>query len=123
MKKTFDFLTSPYQREYPKWLFICTAGMLRSATAAHHFASKGINTRCAGTDELYAIQPVHENTLMWADKIFCMEKEHKEYLNRKFDCRNLDITVLDIQDDFSYREEKLIQLLEDAINATQSKRA
>ena len=86
--------------------------MLRSATAAHLFASQGINTRCAGTEE-YAIQPVHENTLLWADKIFVMEQYHADVLNKRFS--PLPYIVLNIPDIFYYNDSKLKKLLEENV--------
>lgn len=108
-------LDNPCQRNYPRVLFICSAGMLRSATAAHHFVSRGWNTRCAGTEE-YAVQPVHENTLLWAEKIYVMEETHLGHLERKFNIQNLDITVLGVPDMFNYMDPELIQLLEDRLD-------
>ena len=100
-----------------KVLFICSYGMLRSATAAHHFISRGWNTRCAGTMP-DAVQPIHKNTLLWADKIYVMEKKHIEQLKDMFDIRDLNIRVLDIPDVFSYMDPELIQLLEARLEET-----
>ena len=112
MSGLIEQLNNPFQKNYPKWLFICSAGMLRSATAAHLFASKGINTRCAGTEE-YAIQPIHENTLLWADKIFVMEHQHAIALNKRFlPQKDKPYIILNIEDKYDYRSPELIELLE-----------
>ena len=112
MSGLIEQLNNPFQKNYPKWLFICSAGMLRSATAAHLFASKGINTRCAGTEE-YAIQPIHENTLLWADKIFVMEHQHAIVLNKRFlPQKDKPYIILNIEDKYDYRSPELIKLLE-----------
>src|SRR3990167_11372247 len=107
-------MRNPCQGNYPRWLFVCSAGMLRSATAAHHFAGRNVNTRCAGTDES-AIQPIHQNTLMWADEIFVMEQEHLDKINSRFDTRNMIIHVLGIPDRFNYRDVELIKLIEEKV--------
>lgn len=96
-------------------LFVCSVGMLRSATAARHFnQTLGWNTRCAGSKD-YAIQPVHENTLNWADRIYFMKQENLD------DCRRFDFDrdkaiVLDIEDHYTYMQPALIDLLESKID-------
>jgi len=109
-----QLLNNPYQKDYPRVLFICSAGMLRSATAAHVMAGHGWNTRCVGTEE-YAIQQVCDEVLDWAQEIYCMEQEHadkveKGYLNK--------IKVLDIPDIYVYRDPDLIKLIEDKLLGT-----
>ena len=42
---------NPYQGTDKKLLFVCSAGLLRSATAANLFAKKGYNTRGCGSAE------------------------------------------------------------------------
>ncbi|HET8686145.1 MAG TPA: hypothetical protein VFM18_05700, partial [Methanosarcina sp.] len=61
--------SNPYQGNDKRILFVCSAGILRSATAANLFAKKGHNTRCCGS-ESYALIPFSENLKAWAHKIF-----------------------------------------------------
>lgn len=49
---------NPYQGKDKKVLFVCSAGILRSATAARIYGRK-YNTRCAGTGLDYALIPPH----------------------------------------------------------------
>lgn len=53
-----------YQGEDRRVLFVCSAGILRSATAARIYAHK-YNTRCAGTRH-YALIPLTAELLLWA---------------------------------------------------------
>ena|SRR3990167_7757840 len=106
-----QLLNNPYQRNYPRVLFLCSAGMLRSATAAHIMAGHGWNTRCAGT-ESYAIQPVCDEVLDWAQEIYCMEQEHANKVDRGYSDK---IKVLGIQDIYAYRDPDLIKLIEEKL--------
>jgi len=103
------------QGKYKRVLFVCSGGMQRSATAAHWSACvKRWNTRSCGTRE-DALPPVHRNLIEWADKIYCMEKEHLKVLWSRFPWARKKLHVLDIPDEFDYREEALIDLLTEKI--------
>jgi len=104
---------NPYQGHYTKVLFICSAGILRSATAAHVFAAKGYNTRCAGSEE-YALIPVTGDLLLWADKIVFVNKENYASVATKFPLEEFKgkIKVLDISDQYNYMDPVLVNILE-----------
>ncbi len=117
---------NPYQGEYKKVLFVCSAGLLRSATAAHVFSTEPYNwnTRTAGVSVEYALNPVTEALLEWADKVYCMEPEHLEDLKHIFGdiiddllgYRGKDfIEVLNIPDSFPYRDPQLVTLLQEKV--------
>ena len=118
-------LTAPYNNPYQgsdfKALFVCSAGLLRSATAANLFAKKGWNTRGCGSED-YALISLSKNLIAWADKIYFVQKsnystalltfrEHEdtlEVLKRK-------AVVLDIEDSFPYNHPELIKQLEEQV--------
>lgn len=107
---------NPYQGAYKKALFVCTGGILRSATAAHVAASeKGWNTRSCGImDE--SIPPVHPNLLEWADTIYCLEAHHRDFINAEFNGKYAGkITVLGIRDNYEYRNDELKQLVREKL--------
>ena len=108
---------NPYQGHYTKVLFICSAGILRSATAAHVFAAKGYNTRCAGSEE-YALIPVTGDLLLWADKIVFVNKENYDSVATKFSLDDFKdkIQVCDIPDQYDYRNPALVALLEEQVD-------
>jgi predicted protein tyrosine phosphatase len=104
---------NPYQRHYKKVLCLCSAGCLRSPTAAVVLSQEpfNFNTRAAGVDTDHAIIPVDEVLIAWADEIVCMEKRHERVLRSMFkpeDLASTDIFVLDIPDNFAYRDPRLI---------------
>lgn len=101
------------QGDYPRILFVCSGGMLRSATASHVFASEPFNwnTRAAGTMS-GAIVPVTETLLEWADKVFVMEEHHAQHIKTAFKGFGSEkISVLGVPDRFFYRDEELVKIL------------
>lgn len=116
---------NPYQnfREYKRLLFVCSAGLLRSATGATIFSNRGFNTRTAGTHE-YALVPLSVNLIEWADKIIFVNRENYEnalmtFKDHKSAHQHLmatDITkVLDIPDQYSYMDPRLIRAFEEQL--------
>ena len=68
-------VTNPYQGSEKRVLCLCSAGLLRSATAATVLQNKyHYNTRNAGVAD-YALIPVSTALLEWADEIICVEHE------------------------------------------------
>lgn len=63
------------QTDQPRLVFVCSAGMLRSATGAKVFASRGCNTRSCGT-HTYALIPLSANLIAWADRIYFAHSEN-----------------------------------------------
>lgn len=120
-----------HSHKYKKVLFVCSAGILRSATAAHVFSAEPYNwnTRTAGMGIEFALNPVSEALILWADKIYCMEQEHLddmksvfgERLEKLIKARNCDdeifIEVLNIPDIYEYRSPELIKLLKEKVKS------
>ena len=68
-------VTNPHQGPEKRVLCLCSAGLLRSATAATVLQNKyNYNTRNAGVAD-YALIPVSTALLEWADEIICVEQE------------------------------------------------
>lgn len=63
------------QTNQPRLVFVCSAGMLRSATGAKAFAARGCNTRACGTHS-YALIPLSANLIQWADGIYFAHQEN-----------------------------------------------
>ena len=107
---------NPYQGSYKRLLFVCSAGLLRSATAANLFAKKGFNTRSCGSAD-YALIPFSENLRQWADKIiFVNQSNHDEVIRHGFDLEGKAVQILDIPDIFEYNNPDLIELLEEQVD-------
>jgi predicted protein tyrosine phosphatase len=113
-----------YQGAYKKVLFVCSAGLLRSATAAHVFSGEpyNFNTRTAGVALEYALNPVNEALLEWADHIFLMEGEHYNMLyeifgEETFNAYKAKMVALEVPDHFAYRDERLVKILKEKVEA------
>jgi len=111
---------NPYQGQYPRWLFVCSAGLLRSPTGAALANQRGINARACGAALDYALIPISANLVAWAHKIIfvCSEVRH-ETLDFVFD-GNAEIrqaiqskeVVLDIPDRYRYMQSRLVKHFE-----------
>lgn len=67
-----------------KVLFVCTANKLRSPTAQAVFAEHpGLEARSAGLDAA-AVQPLTEELVSWADRLFVMETRQRDIIRRRF---------------------------------------
>lgn len=102
---------NPFQGKSKKVLCVCSAGLLRSPTAAEVLSREpfGFNTRAAGLVKQFALIPVDEVLLAWADEIVCMEIEHVEILREKTE---KPIICLEIEDSFRFRDPKLIKAIQ-----------
>jgi predicted protein tyrosine phosphatase len=108
---------------FKRVLFVCSAGILRSATAAHIFSADPYNwnTRTVGSNAEYALNLPTVQLLHWADEIYFMEMEHynsfiyifgKERLER-FNDKMFVMTIADI---YSYRDSELVAELKHQID-------
>lgn len=97
-----------FQGSFKKVLCVCSAGLLRSPTAAFVLSKFpfNFNTRAAGMTEEYALIPVDEVLLEWAEEIVCMEKDHE--LDLKLRTKK-PIICLEIKDTYAFRDPKLIK--------------
>jgi predicted protein tyrosine phosphatase len=72
-------LSCPYDNQYQgkasRYLFVCSAGLLRSPTAASVADSLGYNSRSCGSHS-HALIPISVNLIHWAHKIFFMEENN-----------------------------------------------
>lgn len=95
--------------QYKRVLCVCSAGMLRSPTMAWVLgqAPYNYNTRAVGVSQEYALIPVDEVLVEWADEVVCAEKQHADII--KALCPTANIVVLNIPDAYSYRDSKLIE--------------
>ena len=116
-----------YQGDYKRVLFLCSAGLLRSATAASVFSSPPFNwnTRNAGVTKEYALIDVSLPLLEWAQEIYLMEPAHLKAVIEYCNEAGLDehevkryvtkCRVLDVQDNYRYRDPALVKELKAAM--------
>lgn len=100
---------NPYQGNDKRVLFVCSAGLLRSATAARIYAKK-YNTRAVGS-ESYALIPITHELLLWAHEVVFVNKENHETVAKRFDLAEFPckVVVLDIPDQYEHMHSKLIE--------------
>lgn len=98
-------------------LFICSRNQWRSPTAEKIFNNTdGVFAKSAGTEPSARIK-VNQTHIVWADIIFVMERKHKERLLLKFGdfVRAKRIEILEIEDNYQYMDEELIEILESSV--------
>ena len=119
--------TAPYnnhsQGSAPRWLFVCSAGLLRSPTGAALAIRKGLNARSCGSAVDYALIPISANLIMWAEKIVFINKENYDECLELFKdyqmLHNLLVVrsqVLDIPDIYNFNDNELIVEFEKQID-------
>ena len=98
-------------------LFVCRQNRMRSATAERLFCKRGdLDVRSAGTAP-DALVRVNANMLDWADIIFVMDDEQREWFAVNFERHPslAKIVCLDIPDDFTFLQPELVKLLEERV--------
>jgi len=102
-----------YQGKAKRVLCVCSAGLLRSPTCANTLHKEyGYNTRACGLDVNYALIPIDEVLVEWADEIVCMDGYQEEEIRRVYKTET-PIVNLHINDSFEYMDKTLIaQILE-----------
>lgn len=65
-----------FQTPTKRVLCVCSAGLLRSPTAANVLHQEyGYNTRAAGANKEYALIPLDQALIAWADEIVWVEQD------------------------------------------------
>jgi predicted protein tyrosine phosphatase len=120
--------SNQFQGKYKRVLAVCSAGLLRSPTTAFVLSQEpyNYNTRAAGLVPDFALVPVDEVLIEWADEIVCMTKGQEEELNKlvalQFKDRFTDlediknprlkpVICLNIPDNFGYRDPVLMEMI------------
>lgn len=114
--------SNPYQGSSDRWLFVCSAGLLRSPTGAALAVQKGINARSCGSNFNYALIPCSANLINWADKIVFVNAENlwqleDNFLGHQFLLNQIEQKkiVLNIPDNFEYMDPELVKLYEEEL--------
>jgi predicted protein tyrosine phosphatase len=113
---------NPYQGQDPRWLFVCSAGLLRSPTGAALAIKRGINARSCGSNFNYALIPCSANLINWAQQIVFVNGENlwqleDNFLGHKDLLEQIEqkAIVLNIPDNFEYMDSELVQMFEDEL--------
>ncbi len=97
-------------------LFVCSAGLLRSPTAASVGSSMGYNTRSCGSNTTLALIPISQNLILWADFIFFMNNSNEDQVLRYLASHDLNLHDVvmskgicwDIEDIYNYGDDSLV---------------
>lgn len=113
-------IKNPYQGNTKKVLCVCSAGLLRSPTAALVLSWDpfNYNTRAAGLSKEYALIYADNVLCEWADEIVAMSSgqflDLGEYKNKTIN--------LEISDNYPYRDQELMELIRVNYTAERDKR-
>ena len=105
-------------------VFCCSAGLLRSPTAARIAGEYGINARSAGSHLHYALIPLSANLIKWAHWVVFMNSENEfEIAQKILDTDLLELMrdksiVWNIEDTYNYMEDSLEGILRKKIEET-----
>lgn len=105
--------SNPHQGKYKKVLCVCSAGLLRSPTAAVVLqAAYGYNTRAVGTDGGHALIPIEAIHIEWADEVVVMDQWQLEALENKYpQMSRVRVINLEIEDNYAYMDPELQDLI------------
>lgn len=113
-------ISNQHQGKYKRVLCVCSAGLLRSPTAAWVLSNApfNYNTRAAGVHD-YALVPVDSVLLSWADEIVCMDKGHAEICESigkpaVLGWKDKPVIILGVPDQFPYRDAELVKFIKTA---------
>lgn len=104
-----------FQGSTKKVLTVCSAGLLRSATLQNFLIRKyGYNVRNCGTVESYALIPISEALIAWADEIVFVNEENFNMVKHDLEVMHAlnKCYVLDIPDIYSFNDPDLIAICE-----------
>ena len=102
-----------FQGKTKKVLTVCSAGLLRSATLQNFLIREyGYNVRNCGTVEAYALIPISEALLTWADEVVFVNNENYVSVYMELDKLNVadKCFVLDIPDIYGFNDPKLVEI-------------
>lgn len=109
--------TNPYQGGVKKVLCVCSAGLLRSPSVALFLSHDyEYNTRAVGVDREFALIPLDEVLVEWADEIVFVEQEifnKAEKLGYLSKIEDRVVKVLDIPDNFMFGDPILMKIIRD----------
>lgn len=101
--------------QHKRVVCVCSAGLLRSPTAAVVLSQApwNYNTRAVGIVPEFALVPLDEVLLNWADEFVCMTEEQSLAVECMLSNAGLKtpIVCLHIPDNFPYRDPELMALI------------
>ena len=114
---------NPCQGPFKRVLTVCSAGCLRSPSAANVLHAKySYNTRSCGLDTAWAIVPFSETLAFWADEIVVMESWQAQEIQHSLDVMGLDrpVICLNIPDCHDYMSKELVEAIVSSYEAAKA---
>ena len=116
MRNQLSNVGNQFQGKTKKVLAVCSAGLLRSPTLANVLHRQyGFNTRAVGSCKEYALIPISQALIWWADEIVFVNQENFDDLDEEekeeIESVGVKVTVLNILDDFNWNDPELQALL------------
>lgn len=107
---------NPFQGAAKKVLCVCSAGLLRSPTMANTLHKTfGFNTRAVGSCKDFALIPISQALIWWADEIVFANVDNFLELSQdekdEIESVGLKKTILNIPDDFEFGDNHLEQII------------
>lgn len=109
-----------YQTNIKRVLCVCSAGLLRSPTAANILHKyHGYNTRSAGSCEDFALIPVTEALLEWADEVVFVNRDNFDDMDaeQRAKLELCTVYILDIPDEHNWGHPYLEEIILKQYNA------
>lgn len=101
-----------YQNPDKRVLCVCSAGLLRSPTLAQYLQETfGYNTRACGSAEEYALIPISEALVHWADLVVFVNDDNYRAVAREDILQDKEIVTLDLPDEFERNAPNLIEAI------------
>ena len=112
--------TNASQGTNKRLLFVCSAGLLRSPTAAMVASKRGYNARSCGSSIKISLIPISKNLILWADVIVFMNSDNEDKVFRHLSATDKDLRAAvisksvcwDVEDIYNYGDESLIWVIE-----------
>lgn len=114
---------NPYQTEAKRVLCCCSAGLLRSPTLANVLHKEyGYNTRACGTEKEFALIPITEVLIRWAEEIVFVNKSSFDALgDEELNLVGRKAVVLDVPDEYDWNDPLLQSILLHQYNKQEDK--
>ena len=108
---------NPYQGDFKKVLCVCSAGLLRSPTAAWVLSNApfNFNTRAVGANPEYAMVMLDAVNVCWADEVVVMDTKQETVVRNLFNYKG-PVHVLNVPDNYGYRDPELVELMTEKFN-------
>ncbi len=106
-----------FQGTTKKVLCVCSAGLLRSPTAAQILSAGpfNFNTRSVGIESEHALIVLDKVLINWADDIICFTEDHMNRIHEMIDEMPYGVSarvlLIDCPDDFAYFDPELVKYL------------